>query len=224
MSVKKRSELKADNTATIGAHKATTGEQLRTMFENILDSINTVCKGIKDCSSNPDYPAAEKGDWYFIDVPGKIGGASGKTVQSGSYVFCISDAVTGDESAVGNKWLVMPGQKQTAQIFTSSEIDMKTTGATVFEFSLSEFTIPVNIYVITVDADTVTPGSIDVGTSADNTKFASATALTGHTANGKCLKLTISNSDAIADIRLNVQSASTGTTHKVKLIVEHIQL
>lgn len=64
-------------------------------------------KGSTDCSSNPDYPAGEVGDAYYVSVAGKIGGASGKTVEVGDVYVCKADAATGAEAAVGTSWFVV---------------------------------------------------------------------------------------------------------------------
>jgi len=40
-------------------------------------------KGVIDCSTNPNYPAADAGHTYFVSVAGKIGGAAGIVVAAG---------------------------------------------------------------------------------------------------------------------------------------------
>lgn len=61
-------------------------------------------KGGTDCSANPDYPAALKGDAYVVTVAGKIGGASGTTVEVGDLFFSTADNAGGTEAAVGASW------------------------------------------------------------------------------------------------------------------------
>lgn len=58
-------------------------------------------KGVIDCSSNPNYPAAEVGDVYIVSVAGKIGGASGVVVEPGDMIICYIDNAGGDQAAVG---------------------------------------------------------------------------------------------------------------------------
>lgn len=62
-------------------------------------------KGAIDCSSNPNFPAADAGDTYRISVSGKIGGASGPNVESGDMIICHLDASSaGTNVAVGANW------------------------------------------------------------------------------------------------------------------------
>lgn len=64
-----------------------------------------VFKGVIDCSSNPNYPAADRGHTYRVSVAGKIGGASGPNVQAGDIIICITDGTaSGDHATVGTAW------------------------------------------------------------------------------------------------------------------------
>lgn len=65
-------------------------------------------KGVIDCSTNPNYPAADAGHTYIISVTGKIGGASGKTATVGDMLICNHDgSPSGDEAAVGTYWNII---------------------------------------------------------------------------------------------------------------------
>ncbi len=64
--------------------------------------------GAIDCSGNPNYPAADCGHTYKISVAGKIGGASGVTVEAGDTVICTVDSTaSGTQAAVGANWVVL---------------------------------------------------------------------------------------------------------------------
>lgn len=63
-------------------------------------------KGVIDASTNPNYPAAEAGDVYRISVAGKIGGASGTTVEVGDLILAVADNAGGTQAAVGSSWSV----------------------------------------------------------------------------------------------------------------------
>lgn len=63
-------------------------------------------KGVIDCSGNPNYPAAEKGDGYKVSVAGKIGGASGVNVQIGDMVIALADTIGGTQAGVGANWFI----------------------------------------------------------------------------------------------------------------------
>lgn len=61
-------------------------------------------KGSTDCSTNPNYPAASKGDAYLVSVAGKIGGASGTSVDVGDWYIANADNAGGTEASVGTSW------------------------------------------------------------------------------------------------------------------------
>lgn len=64
-------------------------------------------KGNTDCSTNPNYPAALKGDAYIVSVAGKIGGASGVTVAEGDIFAASADNAGGTQAAVGTSWFTL---------------------------------------------------------------------------------------------------------------------
>jgi len=64
-------------------------------------------KGNTDCSTNPNYPAALKGDAYVVSVAGKIGGASGEVVEIGDVYIASADNAGGTEASVGTSWFVL---------------------------------------------------------------------------------------------------------------------
>ena len=64
-------------------------------------------KGATDASSNPNYPAASKGDAYVVSVAGKVGGASGKSVDVGDMYLATADNAGGTEASVGTSWVVL---------------------------------------------------------------------------------------------------------------------
>lgn len=61
-------------------------------------------KGTTDASTNPNYPSALKGDAYIISVAGKVGGASGTSVEVGDWYIATADNAGGTEAAVGTSW------------------------------------------------------------------------------------------------------------------------
>ena len=64
-------------------------------------------KGSTDCSATPNYPAGSKGDSYIVSVAGKIGGASGKSVDVGDMYIASADNAGGTEASVGTSWFVV---------------------------------------------------------------------------------------------------------------------
>ena len=65
-------------------------------------------KGAINPTANPNYPAGSTGDVYFFTGgSGKIGGASGESVQSGDMLVCNADNAGGTEASVGTSWDVV---------------------------------------------------------------------------------------------------------------------
>ena len=64
-------------------------------------------KGSTNASGNPNYPAGSKGDAYVISAAGKIGGASGKSVDVGDVYVASADNAGGTEASVGTSWFVL---------------------------------------------------------------------------------------------------------------------
>jgi lysophospholipase L1-like esterase len=74
----------------------------------IAASNAVVYKGVKDCSASPKYPAADAGHLYLVSVGGKIGGASGTTVEAGDMFICKTDgSAEGTQAEVGANWNVL---------------------------------------------------------------------------------------------------------------------
>ena len=69
-----------------------------------------VYKGAIDCSTNPNYPAADAGHVYKVSVAGKIGGASGAVVTANDNLICTTDGSPGGtQAAVGGNWNIIEG-------------------------------------------------------------------------------------------------------------------
>lgn len=65
-------------------------------------------KGVIDCSTNPNYPAADRGWTYKVSVAGKIGGASGPTVEVNDTLICTTDGTSaGTHASVGGNWVIL---------------------------------------------------------------------------------------------------------------------
>ena len=66
-----------------------------------------VPKGTIDCSSNPNYPAANAGWVWIISVAGKIGGVSGLPVSAGDQLICLNTNAGGTQAGVGSNFDVL---------------------------------------------------------------------------------------------------------------------
>ena len=86
-----------------------TQNAVKVYADNLLGDANAlVYKGTIDCSTNPNYPAADAGYMYIASVAGKIGGASGTDVEVGDMIICNTDGtVSGNQATVGQYWNVI---------------------------------------------------------------------------------------------------------------------
>lgn len=68
--------------------------------------IDDLYQGVISCTTNPNYPAAKKNQWWYVSTAGKIGGASGTDVEVKDRIICIIDNAGGTEAAVGTSFLI----------------------------------------------------------------------------------------------------------------------
>lgn len=127
----------AQQTIDIGAAPNDgTGDPIRDAFDKCNDNFTELYagltglldfKGTTDCSANPNYPAAAKGDCYLVSVAGKIGGGSGVTVEAGDLYFATADNAGGTQAGVGSSWTVVQGNI----ISASGGVNVEDEGASV---------------------------------------------------------------------------------------------
>ena len=101
--------LNSDNDVALAAASATrlpTQFAVKTYIDAAVTGVMSF-KGDIDCSANPNYPAGTKGESYVVSVAGKIGGASGKSVEAGDLIVCRATNAGGTEAAVGGSWFVL---------------------------------------------------------------------------------------------------------------------
>ena len=86
-----------------------TQNAVKTYADNLLGNANAlVYKGTIDCSTDPNYPAADAGWMYIASVAGKIGGASGVDVEVGDMIICKTDgSPSGNQATVGDNWNII---------------------------------------------------------------------------------------------------------------------
>lgn len=98
-----------DTDGTLAANsdlKIPTQKATKTYVDNAITGLLDF-KGSTNCSANPNYPAGLKGDAYVVSAAGKIGGASGKSVDTSDVYLAIADNAGGTEAAVGSSWIVL---------------------------------------------------------------------------------------------------------------------
>lgn len=82
---------------------------VRTYLDARIAALDVVeIKGGINCSTNPNYPAADAGFLYKVTVAGKIGGASGPNVEAGDTLLCFVDgSSSGNHATVGANWTIV---------------------------------------------------------------------------------------------------------------------
>lgn len=101
--------LASDTDATMAANSDSRVPTQKAVVSYVSSLVAGVLKfkGSTDCSGNPNYPAATKGDAYVVSVAGKIGGAGGKIVEIGDAYVASADNAGGTEAGVGTSWFVL---------------------------------------------------------------------------------------------------------------------
>jgi len=94
-------------------------------------------KGSTDCSTNPNYPAASKGDAYVVSVAGKIGGASGPSVDVGDVFVAVADNAGGTQAAVGSSWIILEHNLQGALLAANNLSDLASVATAVANLGLT---------------------------------------------------------------------------------------
>lgn len=83
-------------------------------------------RGSIDCSTNPNYPASNKGDRWEVTVAGKIGGALGIDVQVYDEIVCKTTSVAGDQATVGANFYIVQGNLERATETVAGYIQLAT--------------------------------------------------------------------------------------------------
>jgi hypothetical protein len=96
--------LAANSDAKVASQKA-----IKAYVSSLIGTVDAmIFKGVIDCSTNPNYPAADRGWTYRVSVAGKIGGASGVNVEAGDILICLTDgSAAGTQAAVGANWTIV---------------------------------------------------------------------------------------------------------------------
>jgi len=141
------------NLATpVSASDAATKSYVDALLE-VSDAL--VYKGVIDCSTGPNYPAANTGHVYKVSVGGKLGGAAGVTVYVGDTAICTADdTLTGDNATVGSLWNILHTSAEGNVISGATSVN---TSVAVYDGTTGKL---LKTSKATIDAD----GSIDIPT------------------------------------------------------------
>jgi len=110
--------LAANSDTVIASQKA-----VKTYVDNAVTGLLDF-KGSTNASTNPNYPSALKGDAYVVSAAGKVGGASGKSVDIGDVYLAIADNAGGTEASVGTSWIVLEHNLQGALLSANNLSDL----------------------------------------------------------------------------------------------------
>jgi hypothetical protein len=139
-----------DTDGTLAANsdtKVATQKAVKTYADQLIAAADAmVFKGTIDCSANPNYPAADKGNTYRVSVAGKIGGGSGVNVEAGDLLICLADSTSaGNQATVGSSWSIAQANLDGVVIGPSSVTDANpavfdgTTGKLLKQITYSAF-------------------------------------------------------------------------------------
>lgn len=113
-------QITIDSAPTNPNHIAT-----KSYVDNLVSGgVNIV--GQIDCSGDPVYPAADKGDAYIVSVAGKIGGGSGELVEAGDMIIATAGNAGGTQAAVGNSWVIVQSNMDAATETIAGKIRIST--------------------------------------------------------------------------------------------------
>lgn len=93
--------LAANSDARLATQKA-----VKTYVDASVTSA-TSFQGAISAASNPNYPAATKGQAWVISAAGKIGGASGISVDVGDLILATAANAGGTQASVGTSWIIL---------------------------------------------------------------------------------------------------------------------
>lgn len=125
--------LASDIDGTLSANSDTriaTQKAVRTYVDTAVIGLLDF-KGATDCSANPNYPAASKGDFYIASVAGKIGGASGTVVEAGDAYYATANNAGGTEASVGTSWAHVEHNLVLGTMATQNANGIAVTGGTM---------------------------------------------------------------------------------------------
>jgi len=107
----------------LGTPSGSTDAATKGYVDGLINSPMTF-GGSLDCSTNPNYPAANAGALYVVSVAGKIGGASGVSVDVGDSFLAKTTNAGGTQASVGTSWSILEHNLQGALLSANNLSDI----------------------------------------------------------------------------------------------------
>lgn len=153
--------LAANSDAKVASQKAT-----KTYIDNAVTGLFDF-KGSTDCSGNPNYPSASKGDAYVVSVAGKIGGASGTSVDAGDVYVASADNAGGTQAGVGASWFILEHNLAGALLSANNLSDLASASTARTNLGLGALATLATVGTSQIDADAVTYAKIQNVSATD---------------------------------------------------------
>jgi hypothetical protein len=161
LSIGSAASLASDTDGTLAANSDTrlaTQKAVKTYVDQIIAAQDAmVFKGAVDCSTNPNYPAADRGWTYRVSVAGKIGGGSGPNVEAGDLLICVTDSTaSGNHATVGANWVISQTNLDGAVIGPTSSTNGRlaafsgTSGKLLQELTPTQVTATLDVFTDTL--------------------------------------------------------------------------
>lgn len=187
---------------------------VRKYIDNLIEDQDVFAyKGPIDCSTNPPYPAANKGHIYVISVAGKIGGESGAVVEAGDMLICKTDnAPVGTQAETGTNWDIIQTNINGAVTNTNASVNNNfaifdgTSGKVIKDSGYNYNTF--QPYDLDLTAISALSGTGIAIRTADNT-WANKEITTANV--GSTQGITITNGNGTATGNIIIQHADTST-------------
>jgi len=124
--VKEAADLQITGLDEERSYLGATAKSVLSHIRNIVTKLKAVdsgnlYQGNLDCSTNPNYPAATKDQYWRVSVAGKVGGVSGTIVEIGDMIYCLADTIAGTEAAVGSYFQIQQANINRAYVIAGND-------------------------------------------------------------------------------------------------------